>query len=179
MKKLTLLLLLISTVCFGQQFELTTDGFKNDEKDYIVVEVPNKNALNLFNETKLFITENYKSAKEVMSVVEGEMITISGRELNKIRRNSFHVFDIDYSLTIKFKDGKVRFDAPTFKLTTFTHKHQVLHLNWDKGSLTGDNLGIYRKGKLKSKKAKADLELFFNTLIEAISKTYTKEVEDW
>lgn len=181
MKKLTILLVLLVSNSFAQEkLVLTKDGFTTNEKTYVVVEIPKKTAIDLYKATKLYITKHYKSANDVMNVVENEMITISGRESNKIRRNSFHIFDIAYSLTIRFKDGKVRFDAPTFKLTTYTNKKQTLHLNWNKGSLTGTNLGIYKKGKLKSKKAKADLEKFFNSLISSITKSYTNsESDDW
>lgn len=47
--------------------------------------------------------------------------------------------------------------------------------------MNGSNLGIYgKKNKLKSKKAKADLEQFFNNLVaEIITSCKTDKKDDW
>lgn len=182
MKKLTLLLLLLSIATMAQnKFELTPDGFKADGQNFMVVDIPNNTAAQLFNKVKLHLTAAYKSSKDVMSTVDNEMITINAIQRNVIRRTGMHVFDMNYNVTIRFKDDKIRFDAPTFKLTTFTTKSQTLHLVWTGLSLDGSDLGIYGKNdKLKSEMAKQDLERFFNTLITEITEACKNDKNnDW
>lgn len=175
----TILFFVATSLMAQNTFELTPEGFKTNKESFIVVEFPEKTANELFTSAKLYLTSFYKSSKDVISQVEDKMITLNGFQPKYVRRNSMHVFDIDYNFTIQFKDGKIRFDAPTFELTTYSNHKQKLHLVWGKLSLDGSNLGIYgKKNKLKSKKAKEDLEMFFNKIIEGIIASCNKEATD-
>tara|TARA_R110002033_G_scaffold19214_1_gene49631 strand:+ start:656 stop:1204 length:549 start_codon:yes stop_codon:yes gene_type:complete len=180
MKNLVFAVLLITaTSLSAQTFELTPTGFKAAENEYLVVDVSNKTAAELFLITKLYLTKTYKSSKDVMSLVDNKMITLNGYQPKSVRRTSMHRFDMSYNITIQFKDGKVRFDAPTFNLTAYNKHPQTLHLYWPKFSLDGSNLGIYgKKNKLKSKKAKQDLEDFFNGMIKQLTTDYKNESKD-
>ena len=82
-----------------------------------------------------------------------------------------HTFDLKYSIYLELKDGRVRMSSPTFELTTISAgKFQTLHLVYGT-DLTGSDLGIYNEsGKLKSKRAKEELETFFNGWTERISE---------
>lgn len=171
--------------CFGQEmfFVLTPNGFETvevSENDFLVINFPNKTKAGLYKESLIYFNSIYKSPKNVISTVENEIITINGFAGNSIRRNGMHVFDMDYNIVIKFKDNKVRIDKPSFKLTTFTDHQQVLHVKWKKFSVDGSNLGIYgKKDKLKSKKAKEDLELFYNSYIAKFINSLNSKEEDW
>jgi hypothetical protein len=112
--------------------------------------------------------------------VENEIITITGYSENRVRRNSMHVFDLEYTWIIRFKNGKVRFDAPD---VTMKHWYegdwQRLYVNMEKGGFMNTyEMGIYKKGKLKHEKAKADLEHYFNTILKDYSNSFLTD-NDW
>lgn len=184
MRKLLLFIFFAASIATAQtpQFELTPKGFVNAAvpgQDYLVYEVPGKEKAALYNSVLLYLHSIYRNPDAVLSIVENKMITVNGSASNSIRRNSMHVFDMDYTYVVHFKDGKMKVDAPGFELTTYTGKRQELHLVWG-WSLGGDNLGIYnKKGKLKSEKAKADLEAYFNKDIAALFAAAAEGQEDW
>ncbi|MFV0565360.1 MAG: hypothetical protein ACK5NB_05945 [Flavobacteriaceae bacterium] len=81
-----------------------------------------------------------------------------------------------------FKDNKVKIDSPIIKLTTYTGQNQTLHIYYPKFSINGSDLGIYgKKNKLKSEKAKYDLENYFNDYIDKLKKSINKYEanKDW
>ncbi|WP_425628850.1 hypothetical protein [Cellulophaga lytica] len=163
----------------AQSFTLTPEGFTNAEHNYIVVETPGTQA-ELYKKTMIYLTGLYKNADKALSTVENEIITINGYAPNSIHRNSMHVFNMDYTLVLKFKDGKIKIEAPNILLTTYTTQKQTLHISWLKTSLTGVNLGIFgKKGKLKSKKAKADLENYFNSIVTDFKAHLNEDKTDW
>ena len=176
MKILLLLFCFATSLAKAQnvKFELTPAGFLNSNvptEDYLVIEAPGQTQAELYKNVLTHLHGSYVNPDVALSTIEDELITVNGIADNEIRRNSMHVFDINYTYNIRFKEGKVRIDAPSFKLTTYTNKPQELHLVWTRFSLTGDDLGIYGKNeKLKSKKAKEDLEAFFNTSFQSIVK---------
>lgn len=174
----TLISISIMISANAQSFELTPDGFMATDKDYLTVDIEGSQD-QLYKKSLIYFTGLYKNADRVISTVEPEIITLNGHAPNSVHRNSMHVFDMDYTLVIRFKDGKLRIDAPSFKLTTFTDKRQTLHLVHTKASFDGSHLGIYGKGnKLKSKKAKADLENYFNSLIAGYIESFNTQ-NDW
>ena len=185
MKKLLLLVCLVTSIANAQtaKFELTPAGFINADSpsdDYLVINAPGKTQEELYKDVLSHLHGKYVNPDIALSTIDGELITINGTASNAIRRNNMHVFDMDYTYTIRFKQGKVRVDAPAFKLTTYTSGPQELHLVWTRWSLTGKNLGIYgKKEKLKSERAKADLEDFFNTEFESVVTAVQQETEDW
>lgn len=184
----TFLLAIVFTLpLFAQDkyFELTPNGFvsvTDTSKNFVVLDFDGKSQSELFKKFLITITTDYRSPQDVISKVENEVITINGIESKAIRRNKLgHNFDINYTVSIHFKDGKVKIDAPTFKLTTFTDKLQTLHLNWTRININGSDLGIYgKKGKLNSEMAKNDLENMFNKLVDLlIRKDSSNGSDDW
>ncbi|WP_394657556.1 DUF4468 domain-containing protein [Halosquirtibacter laminarini] len=130
----------------------------------------------LYQKSLIYFNSIYKSPKDVISSVEDQLITIHGVIDKSIRRNSFHVFDMDYTITFQFKDGKVRINSPSFVLTAYTKNMQTLHVKWTKFSFNGEHLGIYGKNdKLKSARAKKDLEVFYNNYIK---EYFTSIIQD-
>lgn len=173
----------LSIFLYGQKFVLTPDGVVNSgepEKDYIVMEFDGLSQTELYQKTELFTTDLMFDPKEAISFVEYEVIKISGFQENAIRRNKYHAFDLRYTLTFKFKDGKIRIDTPTMEMTAFNQHEQTLHVQ-HKADLAGFNIGIYNpEGTLKSKMAKLDLETFFNTIVDNLAAQIVgKEDDEW
>lgn len=142
------------------QWTLSPEGMTSDSE--VIIEAEGDQS-QLYQQVKDYLYTLYQSPKEVLSENEPTSIRIAGKESQAIHRNSMHVFDIKYSLLIEFKEDRMRISPPSFKLTTTSAgQFQTLHLVYG-GDLTGTDLGIYNPtGKLKSKRAKADLEAFFN-----------------
>lgn len=173
MKKIILTLALcMPFLAFSQAFKLTPIGFVNSSdtsKKYIVIEVPNKSSQELFKTSLLYFTSKYNSPKDVISKVEGSAITINGFQQNTIRQNGTATpFDINYTIAFQFKDGKIKIDAPTFRLNTGL---RTMYLVYTGFSINGQESGIYGKnGKVKSEKAIIDLEMFFNDYLGKYNK---------
>ncbi|QZT38491.1 DUF4468 domain-containing protein [Halosquirtibacter xylanolyticus] len=168
------LLLLRPAISFTQNIDkliLTSKGFisKKTHHDYIILKLENQTKETLYKKSLICFNSIYKSPKDVISKVDNELITIHEVARNCIRRKR-HEFNMDYSLTLRFKDGKIKIEQPHFELTSYNRTKQTLHLRWDKFSFYGSDLGIYgRKNKIKSPQAKKDLEHFFNEYIEKIT----------
>src|SRR5690606_5334928 len=154
--------------------------FAENETDYYVTEQAGT-ASQLYNKTLAYLHTIYANPDQVLSALENQSITIRGYQDNAVRRTKMHVFDMDYSLVIRFKDGKLRFDAPSFKLTTFIDKLQTLHVYRKSGSLNGADLRIYSPRGLKSELAKQDLEDFFNGFIAGVVNNLSQDAanNDW
>ncbi len=179
MKKL-LLLLIASPFAAFCQFSLTPTGLATqDESKYITYELEGLSKEFLYSSVKEFVIKSYKNPDLVLNEIENQSITIKGvqprvvgvryikskldRKING--RDYALLYSIDYSITIHFKDDKLRFDIPDF--TCFR--------NMDKGSkadlfLSSKKLGfmsnddrIYDEdGNILEEGAKGHIESFFN-----------------
>ncbi|MCK0203363.1 DUF4468 domain-containing protein [Ornithobacterium rhinotracheale] len=182
MKKIFLLMCAITSfTLFGQKFTLTPEGFVNTDdtsKKYVVLEFPGKSQEELYNSFLINLNKRYKSAKNVISSVAPSIITINAKSANPIRRTSMHSFTNEYTETISFKDGKVKVDAPIFKLfTTDYGKRQEMYLKAG-FSIDGSSFGIFdKKGKVKYEKAVEDLNNFANELLDYLKKS--EEEQEW
>lgn len=168
--KLFYLLLIHSSILpsQNQKFVLTPEGFKNTNNlsiNYLIIDNPELTKQELYN----FTLENIKNTHPSINwikPIKKEIIIIKGFDSEKIKRNFIHFFDIDYTVSFQFMDGKIKIEAPLFELNGGSTHPQKLHLVYTKFSFDGSDLGIYgKKNKLKSKKAKSDLENYFNDFI--------------
>ncbi len=163
-------------------FILTADGFvssADNTKKFIVLDFPGIKKEELFKKMELYVNKTNLSWKDAGSKVEPESISATGHEKNAIRRNAGDIFNMDYTVTYEFKDGRIRINAPNFALTSFNDKTRSLKLvaNTDLG---GNVFGIYNKsGKLKSDRAKRELEKFFNNYITTTKADLSKTNADW
>lgn len=145
MRKFILLLsLFCSTILAVAQnqvnFKMQADGSlkSNDRKDFMVISFEGKTAQDLYTLVKTNVTTQYNSAKDVLSTVENEAISINGiskETISKGYRSHFsqrslsgntskspahnkrtpigeYDFTIQYVISFRFKDGKIRIDAP-------------------------------------------------------------------
>ena len=118
MKRFSLFILSVLFCAYGclaqdyVSFNLQSNGtFVNpDGGNYIVVEYEGKTASELYNMVKNNVMSFYKKPKEVMSENESQMLSIRGFQ-DKVWYASAY-FGAFYNLSFKFKDGKIRIDAP-------------------------------------------------------------------
>lgn len=136
MKKLFFFLcLLCSTIFVNAQnqvnFKMQSDAsFKSEDgRDFIVIPFEGKSVQDLYKMVNINVTTQYVSAKNVLNSVENEVISVNGIKdgvaikKNKNEKNSHfkqrkpventvYTFSFRYVLNFRFKDGKIRIDAP-------------------------------------------------------------------
>ena len=166
-----------------EHFILTPVGFRNSNDstmDYTVLYIPGKNQKELYNSALLYFNKTYISPKDVISKAENQSITINGFAANAIHRNNMHVFNMNYTVNLEFKDGKIKMSAPSFRLNTFSASGRPQELLIVSNNfLDGSYLGIYNeKLKLKSDRAKTDLENFFSSFKDALVRGINAK-NDW
>lgn len=123
MKKI-LLLVAAYLVCAGAQaqdlveFKLQPDGsfLAPNGENYVVLEYDGKTASELYSLVKSNVMTLYNSPKDVMS--ENENVSISIRAFSDMVGTKTillpRIFSGYYNLVFRFKDGKIRVDAPIF-----------------------------------------------------------------
>jgi hypothetical protein len=187
MKKIILFatLVLLSTMV-NAQFSLTINGFVNSQdnsKDYVVFDYENINKEVLYINVLKFITTNYKSAKDVISKVENEVITINAIQ-SKIATCKTLKYDASYTVSISFKDSKIKIDAPFFECSSFAFgKPYRLTMSGSNGGLGSEvTVGLFKKnGEPGQKNTIIEIESFFNGLCNDIEEAAIgkSESEDW
>lgn len=181
MKKLVFLVVVcFSFVVKAQYFNLTPEGFKSyNGSGFVVLEIEGKQN-ELYQKTLVYLNSIYINPKEVLSFVENESININGFSANSVKRTNSHRFDMGYNLVVLFKDNKIRINAPSFKLTTYTSKRQQMLLYRKGTDLTGTYFGVYGKnGKVRFQKALDDLNSFFNDFINDLYKALSSSDNNW
>jgi hypothetical protein len=186
MKKILVLVLLAIPLAVQGQFLLTKDGFVNLENNsisYVVYDIDGKNKEALYMGVLKFITSNYVSAKDVISKVDNEVITISALQPKAITCKMVK-YDVSYTIVISFKDNKIKIDAPIFECTSYGHdKPFRITMSGSNGGLGSVvTVGLFKKNGEKAQgKTILQLEDFFNNLSEKIksSASGTGENNDW
>lgn len=179
-----LLILLFTVNSFAQEFKLSPSGFVNPatEKDYVVLEFPNKTKEELYAATLKELYGVFKSPKTVLSELDNETITINAIASEKIRRTSFHKYENQYAISLAFKEGKIKVSAPVVHLTTYNPKGELqqLHVAAQGFTMTGLNMGVYKKdGNVKYPKAVADLEGFANNYVTFFKNIFKEGGDNW
>lgn len=188
MKQILLILaVLTSSFCAKAQFILTADGWATETgKQYYVTEIPGSQQ-ELYAKAKVAFTQIYKSAKDVLSYSEPDIIKANGftdTPFLKQWGRTAH-FNMTYSLTVLFKDGKIRFDAPSIgSLYSLDGRGIEVPLYMGKGGGSGlSSFGhIFKKnGDVRYKDAKQSIEEYFNNLIGSIITAIENPTvdEDW
>lgn len=114
----------------NQQFILN----KYEFTDYIVIDVKNKSKQYLYKLTKDWISDTYRSPKDVIkNDVENEKIRIEGIAKDLIC--PYHCNDVNYQIEISFKDGKYKFDV--IDVRTFYNKDWFV-TGFGSGKLTNE-----------------------------------------
>lgn len=189
MKKILLMMVLMTlSVSAMAQLKLTPDGLinaENTEQDFIVLDFPDKTQAQLYSAVLVYLNSMYVSPKEVLSVVEGNSITVNGISRDAIYRkknmtSTIPTFDINYTITILFKEGKIRINNPTINRMNISgssgSEFYVVGANF-----LGTKNGIFdSKGKVMFEETKASIEEFFNSYINGVKQCVEKnETTDW
>lgn len=195
MKKICLLLFLFIPSMLFAQFKLTIDGFvdeKDTSKNYIVYEFEDKSQESLYNSVLMFINKTYRSPKDVINEVKPEMVTISGfqeacisvTKPKKVLGNTYSAgggFDLSYNMSFRFKEGKIRIDAPSFECKSEKNgRKSELVLSGSNGGLgVVSKTGLFKKnGEPSREHAIKMLEDFFNAISISIKESISDESKD-
>jgi len=170
MKKLLYILLLFSPILALAQskgeFILTPNGFVNKDDvslNYVLIDYPGESQTDLYKKTLKYLNTQFTSPKDALSLVENESITINTIDNRVPVQGYAGLFTVNYTLTIEFKDNKLRILAPSINQIYGYPVRDVITIG-----VTGDrfNKTIYNsKGDLKLEKTKQVLELIFKSWI--------------
>ncbi|MGP1993190.1 DUF4468 domain-containing protein [Zobellia laminariae] len=172
-KKLFLLCFsLLNFIGFSQEYEVTPSGLKdksNIENSYVVIQTPEKNSSELYQNGIKYINENYQNPEEVIKgKTENEYLRFETYvpQFTKVN-NSGAKLDVSmkYSTELRFKDGKVRFEINALSITADNGGRNVEFI----GSIW-KGYPIYNKknGKLRLPETKSELENYFNDKIREL-----------
>lgn len=186
MKKfvLFLTLLLLSIHSNAQYFKLTKDGFvSNDGKDFVIIPVEGKDQSDLFNRVNVFVHSNYVNPDKVLSVIENEMININAEHDKAIVLKAVTGVkidaDINFNMVIKFKDDKIRIDAPNIN-EIHSGSTYVKFIGNAMDSMNGVMVLFKKNGKIKSEYNVKAIEDFFNAYIQVVLDNINgKDSNDW
>lgn len=178
--KTTILLsaFLLSNLFFAQEFKLTAENFKeksNPERNYFVLEIPNKTQGELFKKAKIYITGKYKGVKsDGYNEVEPEQIVmdVNGSKEKTIIINlaGANVWSVSNRYEINFKDGKIMI-RPIFRELSNTI---------ERNSTVGMSSLFNKKGEQKKEKAILFVESETNEFISDFIKGMKNETtNDW
>lgn len=182
MKKLLLLFCLMPFMGYSQLcIKDCKLQFENDPGDYIVKEYDGVELERLYTDAKNFIVSSFKSPEKVLSE-SGEILSINGvsncDSYIKYMGTKIGLI-VDYTLVLRFKDGKIRVDAPHINdITTDTNPVQVAYM--EKGNNKMRTFYLYKKnGELRYKDFEPTLLNYFNGFINELFESIGKTEEDW
>ena len=191
MKKLVVLFVstVLSMSVFSQSahFVVTKDGLRdgNDEtKNYIVIDVENVAAKELYDMAIKYVQEAYKSPDNaIKGNTQGEYLRIHTFASEFVRYNNSGVripVDADYAIELRFKDGRVRYEIVNLTMKG-SGKNSNYEMKFSGGIMSG--YVIYKSnGELFKKDAKDDVENYFNAQVSALQlylNNNSKTVDEW
>ena len=174
MRKIILLTMIaFCSLSYAQTFVVTPDGLRDStdtDKTFVVIKAEGKSAKELYDNSIKYINRNYKSPNDVIKgKIEGEFLSFI-----TLAKNAFTIkymglsmsYDLDYSIEIYFKEGKIKLEIISNK---FHHDTAELCFIED-NSLIYYCRGIYnKKGKLLRPDAKNGIEIYFNSQIKYLT----------
>lgn len=177
-RKLLLFILLFPCLCKGQFVLSGSSMTTEDSKGYIVYEFEGEKQNDLYKKAYTAITMIYNSSKDVVSSTENNIISVNGLSEGRIYFNSMgkRPLKVLYKINILFKDGKVRFDAPS--IISCQYMNNNLYLT--KGSKIEGCL-YTKRGEIRYPEFKDSLENEMNTIVGTII-TYMKKntlIDNW
>jgi hypothetical protein len=191
-----LILLLVTQLSFAQYFKLTPQGFvSNDNSDFTVVNVPNAKQMDLYKNVLNAINTMYSNPQKGLNVVEGESITLTAYEEKALPvRHSAggfgkgnYKYDLSYTLSFLFKDGKIRINSPVFECKRWYEGTYKPTSGWGSSGWTTlklvkgdrDRVAIYDKnGKLLLEDAASGLNDHFNSVLKQIMEK-SQKINNW
>lgn len=188
--------LLVTQLSFGQYFKLTPQGFvSNDNSDFTVVNVPNAKQKDLYKNVLNAINTMYSNPQKGLNVVEGESISLTAYEEKALPvRHSAggfgkgnYKYDLSYTLSFLFKDGKIRINSPVFECKRWYEGTYKPTSGWGSSGWTTlklvkgdrDRVAIYDKnGKLLLEDTASGLNDHFNSVLKQIMEK-SQKINNW
>ena len=138
MKRILLVLILITSIVYAQEYTVTPDGLKDNanlEKTYVVINTPGKTAEQNYNNAMKYINKTYKSPKDVIKGdVKGEYISFDTHVSNfLIVKNSGVkvVIDANYTVELSFKGDRVKLEVINIDMYILICINKNLYLQKD------------------------------------------------
>lgn len=181
---------------FAQYFKLTDKGFvSTDNTDFTVVNVPNIKQKDLYKNVLNAINSMYSNPQKGLNVVDGESISITAYEEKalpvKHKAGGFgktsYKYDLSYTLSFLFKDGKIRINRPTFECRRWYEATYRPTSGWSSSGWTtlnllkgkNDRVAIYdTNGELLLEEAATGLNNHFNALLKQIIEK-SQNINNW
>lgn len=98
----------------AQTFKASKDGVisAKDDKSYVVIEVKDASAKELFKRAYSYVVSNYRNPDKVMSTMEERMINIHSISTDAyICRSWGNKVDVDMNTIMQFKDGRFKIEV--------------------------------------------------------------------
>lgn len=164
------------------QFSFTKDGMKSSEdkaKSFVVFDYGTKTKNDIYTKAITAVTGIYVSPKDVISKVENEAISINGilQDIPLGKKKALDDLEMNYTLKLNFKDGKMRAEI-------FINKLQTSYSELLKKRI---DLAEREYGKVFSSNGEPNytltietIDVFFNGIMKKVGETIEgKENEDW
>ncbi|WP_326983207.1 DUF4468 domain-containing protein [Chryseobacterium sp. MYb264] len=168
-------LLLFTNSAFSQYFTLAPTGFVSKENlDYTVVEVPGAKQQELYDNVLKSINSLYSNPKNGLTLVPGQAITLAAYKNRGLKTSggiSGIYYDVDYTLSFLFKDGKIRINGPTFSAETMNYNGTVNKMNVKKFYFKSN-------GEPRGEKNHQIVNSYFNDLIKSILEK-SANINNW
>lgn len=183
------LLSILSISAFSQHYTLIPEGLTApDGKGYIVVDVPNTNAQDLYNLLEKELISIFPPSKTTYDKeVEGRIaITTAAMDLFRMSAGPMMQFimDIEYTIIIDIKDNKFRIHTPKINLigtlANFRVSRMVIyddpknHKDFKKNQFIFN----YKDRTVQNEKAKVAIEKHINEIVSKILAVKQMN-EDW
>lgn len=112
--KLLAFLLLITASVQAQTFKASPNGVVSatDNKNFVVVEVKDASAKELFQRAYAYVVANYRNPDKVMSTMGEQMINIHSVSTDAYKcRGIGNRADVDMNTILQFKDGRFKIEV--------------------------------------------------------------------
>lgn len=176
------------------QFSVTADGIvnaENAELKYVTCSFEGISKDELFKKALLFLThtKSILQSNAEAGVIEfnGDSIHFASPRLTTVTRTGRLKTDLSlyYTISVFFKDGKIRFNAPGFKLkgTVVTPGMNYgrlidMYLRGERSLVDADYYIFDEQGRLQESEIRQHLEEYFNRLYASMVKALAERIED-
>ncbi|MDO9255967.1 MAG: hypothetical protein Q7U54_10680 [Bacteroidales bacterium] len=168
-------------------FKLTPEwlvSVKDTTKNYVVVEVNNYTAAQLYNKAIMYVNERYKNPDAVLrGKIENEFLTFATHNdhMFDFRSGINMIIEVNYLTTVSFKENKIKLDFHDIDMTLVTSQSRSPFYLVGSGGLSWY---VYKEKDHSlfqpNKGFKDKIELFFNNQTNEIVSYYlTTEKEEW
>ena len=183
-KTIFFLILFVSNITYGQLLTVTQSGLKDvneNDKSYVVIQVKDKSAKELYNQSINYINKFYKNPDVVIKgKIDGEYLRFNtyARSITTMKNVIARTYiDAKYTTELSFKDGKIKFEIIDIQLLV-EGRNPIYFV----GSGISSFYIFNTKGKLERADAKSGIEAYFNGKILELSmylESLEKAEEEW